>query len=92
MTTLADVTEIKMPTTGDVKIETGETAMIAMMNEEGKIEMMSVVKIEMRTHAERGERDQLTTTETMLRTDANNALKIMLKSGELSARTSTSSK
>jgi len=92
MTTLADVTEIKMPTTGDVKIETGETITIAMMNEEERIEMMSVVKIEMRTHAERGEKDQLTTTETMLRTDANNALKIMLKSGELSARTSTSSK
>jgi len=79
MTTLADVTEIKMPTTGDVKIETGETAMIAMMNEEERIEMMFVVKIEMRTHAERGEKDQLITTETMLRTDANNALKIMLK-------------
>jgi len=78
MTTLADVTEIKM-LTGDVKTETGETITIVMTTEEGRIETMPAVRIEMLTTAEKGEKDRLMIQETMLITDANNALKIILK-------------
>jgi hypothetical protein len=90
MTTLTDVTEIKM-LTGDVKTETGET-MIEMTTEEGRIETMPTVRIEMRTTAERDEKDRLMIQETMLITDANNAIKIILRWGEPSARTSTNSR
>jgi len=78
MMTLADVTEIKTPPTGDVKTETGGIG-IEMMNEEGRIETMSAVKIEMRTIAERSEKDRLMIQEMTLITDANNALKTMLR-------------
>jgi len=77
MTTLADVTEIKM-LTDDVKIETGEI-MTEMTTEEERIETMPNVRIEMRITAERDEKDRLMIQETMLITDANNALKIILR-------------
>jgi len=77
MTTLVDVTEIKTMT-GDVKTETGGIG-IEMMNEEGRIEMTPVVRIEMRTHAKRGEKDWLMIQETMLITDVKNVLKTILR-------------
>jgi len=77
MTTLADVTEIKM-LTDDVKIETGEI-MTEMTTEEERIETMPNVRIEMRITAERDVKDRLMIQETMLITDANNALKIILR-------------
>jgi len=72
-----DETEILM-LIDDVKTETGGIVTIAMMNEEGRIEM-SVVKTEMLIHAERGERDQQTILETTLMLDVNNALETTLK-------------
>lgn len=72
------MTEIKT-LTDDVKIETGETITIEMMTEEERIEMMPAVRIEMQRIAEIGERDRLMIQETMLITDANNALKIILR-------------
>jgi hypothetical protein len=90
MMTLADVTEIKM-LTDDVKTETGEIT-TEMMTEEERIETMPNVRIEMRITAERDEKDRLMIQEMMLITDANNALKITLKWGELSVRTSTNSR